>query len=293
MRLDDRVRHWIASWTGEDRQAVTLRDLLEHARACPAHRQYFESRRGRASFELAICEEPLDYPPRTQSIYSDPGFMLLGFAIENAAGDDARSPIRSLARSRARRRHRIALSAWPRNGCDRESRRPRTRRTVTSGAARCTTRTRRRSAASRRMPDLFGTAAAVGACARWWMRSPVAARCSPRRRPCPAARARSAGTPCCRPRRAGRGCRPARSATPGSPARRCGSIPRNDLYVVILTNRVHPTREATAFRTCAARCTTRSFRSERATALRPDDRGPRRERVGRRTPDSETDCSAR
>ena len=44
-------------------------------------------------------------------------------------------------------------------------------------------------------------------------------------RPCPAARARSAGTRCCRPRRAARGCRRARSATPASPARRCGSIP--------------------------------------------------------------------
>ena len=55
MRLDDRVRHWIASWTGEERQAVTLRDLLEHASGLPAHRKYFESRRGRASFELAIC----------------------------------------------------------------------------------------------------------------------------------------------------------------------------------------------------------------------------------------------
>ena len=68
-------------------------------------------------------------------------------------------------------------------------------------------------------------------------------RCSPRRRPCRAARARSDGTRCCRPRRAARRCRRARSATPDSPARRCGSIPRQDLYVVILTNRVHPTRD--------------------------------------------------
>src|SRR6185436_7421080 len=87
MRLNDRVRHWIESWTGEERQTVTLRDLLEHASGLPAHRKYYQSRRGRASFELAICEEPLDYPPRTRSLYSDPGFMLLGFAIENAAGD--------------------------------------------------------------------------------------------------------------------------------------------------------------------------------------------------------------
>ena len=38
MRLTDRVRHWVAAWTGEDRQSVTLQDLLEHASGLPAHR---------------------------------------------------------------------------------------------------------------------------------------------------------------------------------------------------------------------------------------------------------------
>ena len=84
MRLNDRVRHWIAPWTGEDRQSVTVRDLLEHASGLPAHRPYYKTRQGRASFEIAICEEPLEYLPRTKSIYSDPGFMLLGFGLENA-----------------------------------------------------------------------------------------------------------------------------------------------------------------------------------------------------------------
>ena len=35
-------------------------------------------------------------------------------------------------------------------------------------------------------------------------------------------------------------CRSARSATPGSPARRCGSIRRRETFVVFLSNRVHP-----------------------------------------------------
>ncbi|MEO7132688.1 MAG: serine hydrolase domain-containing protein, partial [Vicinamibacterales bacterium] len=85
MRLNDRVGHWIASWTGEERQVVTIQDLLEHCSGLPGHRRYFESIRGRASFEMAISEEPLEYAPRSASIYSDPGFMLLGFAMENAA----------------------------------------------------------------------------------------------------------------------------------------------------------------------------------------------------------------
>ena len=54
MRLNDRVRHWVAAWTGDDRQSVTLQDLLEHASGLPGHRPYHQSRRGRAAFELAI-----------------------------------------------------------------------------------------------------------------------------------------------------------------------------------------------------------------------------------------------
>jgi CubicO group peptidase (beta-lactamase class C family) len=34
----------------------------------------------------AICAEPLDYQPRTTSVYSDLGFMLLGFILERDPG---------------------------------------------------------------------------------------------------------------------------------------------------------------------------------------------------------------
>jgi CubicO group peptidase (beta-lactamase class C family) len=239
MRLNDRVRHWIESWTGEDRQTVTLRDLLEHASGLPGHRKYYESRQGRPSFEIAICEEPLDYAPRTKSIYSDPGFMLLGFAIENAAGDTLD---RQFDRWRARELGedteltyrppqdwlpRIAPTENTASGEERRGEVHDENALALGGVAA--------------HAGLFGTANAVGACARWWMKSsslPLFA---------------------------------TKTAVPGSsralgwdtmlPTSSCGTKlsagaightgftgtslwidPANDLYVVILTNRVHPAR---------------------------------------------------
>jgi CubicO group peptidase (beta-lactamase class C family) len=82
--LDDPVAAHLAHWRGADRSQVTIRDLLSHASGLPAHRHYYERCRGRDAFERAICAEPLAYQPRTQSMYSDLGFMLLGFIIERA-----------------------------------------------------------------------------------------------------------------------------------------------------------------------------------------------------------------
>jgi CubicO group peptidase (beta-lactamase class C family) len=83
--LDDRVFRHIGAWHGSDRDAVTMRDLLEHASGLPAWKPFFEAHRGRAAFEQAISTTPLEYPRLTKAVYSDLGFMLLGFILD--AGD--------------------------------------------------------------------------------------------------------------------------------------------------------------------------------------------------------------
>jgi CubicO group peptidase (beta-lactamase class C family) len=94
LNLDDSVRAWLPSWRGADRESVTIRDLLAHASGLPAYLPFFRDHTGRAEFEPAICGLPLEYPPRSQATYSDLGFMLLGFVIEDTrgkrAGEDAR-----------------------------------------------------------------------------------------------------------------------------------------------------------------------------------------------------------
>jgi CubicO group peptidase (beta-lactamase class C family) len=84
LTLDDSVGTWIPSWKGTDREDVTIRDLLAHASGLTAYLPFFRDYTGRFEFEHAICSLPLEYAPKTQSIYSDLGFMLLGFILEDA-----------------------------------------------------------------------------------------------------------------------------------------------------------------------------------------------------------------
>ena len=83
LALDRRVSDYLPAWRGEDRALVTIADVLEHASGLTAYLPFFRDHRGRAEFEHAVCTLPLEYAPRTQSIYSDLGFMLLGFILED------------------------------------------------------------------------------------------------------------------------------------------------------------------------------------------------------------------
>jgi CubicO group peptidase (beta-lactamase class C family) len=67
-------------WRGADREVVTVQDLLEHASGLSA-RLIDAPPRGRREFEHDICTMPLEYAPRSKSIYSDLGFILLGFLL--------------------------------------------------------------------------------------------------------------------------------------------------------------------------------------------------------------------
>ena len=239
MRINDRVRHWIPTWTGDERQPVTLQDLLEHSSGLPAHRPYWQRRRGRMSFEMAISEEPLDYLPRAQSIYSDPGFMLLGFAIESAA----RAPLDRLFAAWRSREIAADVDLMFRTSPGWHDRTAPTEETADGNERRGEVHDENCAALDgvAGHAGLFGTAGAVGACARWWLTSsalPVFSR---------------------------------KSTVPGSsrglgwdtmlPTSSCGSRlssraightgftgtslwidPEQDLYVTFLSNRVYPSR---------------------------------------------------
>jgi serine-type D-Ala-D-Ala carboxypeptidase len=84
--LNQPIRQWISQWRGTDRDDVTLRSLLTHSSGLTAWLPFYRDHTGRREFQHAICTLPLEYRPDTQSIYSDLGFMLLGFIIEDAGG---------------------------------------------------------------------------------------------------------------------------------------------------------------------------------------------------------------
>lgn len=83
--LSDPAGQWLPAWRGADRAAVTIRDLLTHSSGLTAYLPFFRSCTGRPEFERAICTMPLEYAPGSQSVYSDLGFILLGFILEDVA----------------------------------------------------------------------------------------------------------------------------------------------------------------------------------------------------------------
>jgi CubicO group peptidase (beta-lactamase class C family) len=85
LSLDDLVAQWLPYWRGSDRASVTVRQLLTHSSGLTAYLPLYRDCTGRFEFETAICSLPLEYAPGTQSIYSDLGFILLAFILEDAA----------------------------------------------------------------------------------------------------------------------------------------------------------------------------------------------------------------
>jgi CubicO group peptidase (beta-lactamase class C family) len=88
LTLDDPLSACFPEWRGSDRDTVVVRDLLAHSSGLAA-RLVDQPPGGRREFEHDICTMPLEYTPRERSIYSDLGFILLGFLVE----DRGRAPL--------------------------------------------------------------------------------------------------------------------------------------------------------------------------------------------------------
>jgi CubicO group peptidase (beta-lactamase class C family) len=86
LELNEPVARSFPEWRAVDREAVTVQDLLEHASGLPA-RLVDVPPSTRREFEHEICTIKLEYPPRTKSVYSDLGFILLGFLIGDRGGE--------------------------------------------------------------------------------------------------------------------------------------------------------------------------------------------------------------
>jgi CubicO group peptidase (beta-lactamase class C family) len=90
--LDDRIAPYFPEWLGNERACVTVRHLLEHSGGLAA-RLLDRPPDERRAFEHEICTMPLEYLPVTRSLYSDLGFILLGFLAESVG----RAPFAALA----------------------------------------------------------------------------------------------------------------------------------------------------------------------------------------------------
>jgi beta-glucosidase-like glycosyl hydrolase/CubicO group peptidase (beta-lactamase class C family) len=69
------------------RAKITVRMLLLHDSGLPAHRDFFKDAKGREAVLAQVMAEPLVHEPGTQVDYSDIGFILLGEIVERLTGE--------------------------------------------------------------------------------------------------------------------------------------------------------------------------------------------------------------
>jgi CubicO group peptidase (beta-lactamase class C family) len=249
--LEDEVKRWLPQWRGSDRDRVTVGDLLAHCSGLTAHLPLYRDHEGWREFEATICSLPLEYAAGTRAVYSDLGFILLGLIVERVADRGLDGQFAALTRElgiselayrppiewRARTAP-TGLDAW--------------RGRVLQGEVHDRNAWALGGVAGH--AGLFGTASAVGALSRAWLApfldtvtqaSPLAApellRAFARRTAIPGS-SRALGWDTMRPTSS---CGTLMHATAIGHTGYTGTSLwldlARDLYVVLLTNRVHPT----------------------------------------------------
>jgi len=86
--LDAPVVRYLPWWaSGDPRKAeVTVRQLLLHRGGLPAFRPWFFELEGVEAYKDAVAREPLEVAPGTRTTYSDIGAMTLGWIVEELEG---------------------------------------------------------------------------------------------------------------------------------------------------------------------------------------------------------------
>jgi beta-N-acetylhexosaminidase len=88
-KLDVRkpVSAFIAGFRGGAKEKVTVENLLTHSSGLEGWAPLYKEVRGKDQFLQRVVAMDLAYPPGTKSVYSDLGFFLLGEVLERVAGE--------------------------------------------------------------------------------------------------------------------------------------------------------------------------------------------------------------
>jgi CubicO group peptidase (beta-lactamase class C family) len=114
LEVDGPASTWLPGFERGDRAAITVRHLLSHTSGLPGWRPFFERAmadpvagnaflppaerphpralvaafaRGEEILREAVLSEPLEAAPGSRAVYSDLGFLALGWIVEAAGGD--------------------------------------------------------------------------------------------------------------------------------------------------------------------------------------------------------------
>ncbi|MDB4887381.1 MAG: beta-lactamase family protein [Gemmatimonadetes bacterium] len=85
--LDAPVQRYLPEWTGRWKERVTVRDLITHRSGLPAFRQYFKLNLAPDSTLALQLSTPLDTVPGARMVYSDIGAITAGKVVERVSGE--------------------------------------------------------------------------------------------------------------------------------------------------------------------------------------------------------------
>ena len=269
LRLEDTVERWIPEWKGNDRSGVTIADLLSHSSGLTAYLPFYRDCTGRIDYQPAICWSAARVRAANAVDLQRPGIHAPGI---RSGGRTAAGATVSLER----RVPGIPDAGSTRNSDGLQLSSPQSHWDSARREAGGTARRRQRwirgeggSSSARSMTNtwalggvaghagLFGTVAAVGAFARAVLATldgqPVLARTDTMRRfiqpsGVPGS-SRALGWDTMLPTSScGTRLSPTAIGHTGFTGTSLWIDWERDLYVVLLTNRVHPTRENDAMR---------------------------------------------
>jgi beta-N-acetylhexosaminidase len=90
LELDAPIERYLPQWASgpqpEWRHKVTIRNLMTHSSGLPAFQEYWRTSKGKSDTLRMIFAEPLEYEPGTKVVYSDLGIILMAEIIYGLTG---------------------------------------------------------------------------------------------------------------------------------------------------------------------------------------------------------------
>ena len=92
LSLDQPLEFWLERNHFPEQKKISIRQLLAHSAGFPAYQPYYSDLIHQPGNKKAILrdwviKEPLSYPPGSQTVYSDLGFIVLEWIFEETAGE--------------------------------------------------------------------------------------------------------------------------------------------------------------------------------------------------------------
>jgi CubicO group peptidase (beta-lactamase class C family) len=85
LNIDERVAEYLPEFNREGKREITIKHLLAHTSGFPAWRPIYLLAKDKADALTAIAEQPLEHATGERVVYSDLGFIVLGFLLQRVS----------------------------------------------------------------------------------------------------------------------------------------------------------------------------------------------------------------